>query len=363
MLGAGVFGLYAAAHLAGRGNRVAVVDYERRPLMRASLINQARIHNGYHYPRSVFTALQAAQYYERFVRDFPQAVNGAFRKVYAIAAAGSYTDAAHFRKFCDDIGAPAREVDPGPWFRPGSVEAAFETEELSFDAATLRASLVARVADSDRVTWLLGRQPARVRLVSDVWDVELDDGTTVRAPRAVNATYAGTNHVLELFGAPPLSLKYELCELSLVSVRPELAGVGLTVMDGPFFSLMPFGHSGLHSLSAVDHTPRRWSNDDLPTFSCQQENPACSPQGLDNCSGCPVRPVPAHAYMTQLAGKFIHTEGLQLRDTIHAVKTILDTSEVDDARPTLIMTHAPGPELITVLSGKINTIYDLEEVL
>ena len=48
VFGAGIFGLYAAIILGRRGLRVAIVDLEARPLSRASLVNQARIHMGYH---------------------------------------------------------------------------------------------------------------------------------------------------------------------------------------------------------------------------------------------------------------------------------------------------------------------------
>jgi hypothetical protein len=41
----------------------------------------------------------------------------------------------------------------------------------------------------------------------------------------------------------------------------------------------------------------------------------------------------------------------------------LCSSEVDDARPTLTRVHSTSPAFVSLFSGKINTIYDLEEVL
>jgi hypothetical protein len=41
---------------------------------------------------------------------------------------------------------------------------------------------------------------------------------------------------------------------------------------------------------------------------------------------------------------------------------LLLTSAVDDSRPTVIVRHQEDPELVSVLSGKVNTIYDLEEL-
>lgn len=45
------------------------------------------------------------------------------------------------------------------------------------------------------------------------------------------------------------------------------------------------------------------------------------------------------------------------------MKPILKASEIDDSRPTVIKQYSTDPTFISVLSGKINTVYDLDEVL
>jgi hypothetical protein len=45
------------------------------------------------------------------------------------------------------------------------------------------------------------------------------------------------------------------------------------------------------------------------------------------------------------------------------MKPILMSSEIDDSRPTVIRTYSSNPTVVGVLSGKINTVYDLDEVL
>lgn len=364
VVGAGTFGLHAAALLLRRGHRVAVLDIDTGPLLRASLVNQARLHNGYHYPRSAYTALRSAGYYDQFVRDFPDTVNARFSKVYAIAAHGSYTDAAHFEGFCDHVGIPAQPVDPSAWFRPGAVEAAYLTDEYSFDAPALRSALLARVAAAGACDWFYGDSVTEAHRDGDAWGVRLASGARLSVAGVVNATYAGTNALLQTFGLDPLQLKYELCEVSLVDA-PAHRDVGITVMDGPFFSLMPFGHSGMHTLTAVEYTPRRVGGPgSLPTFGCQADNPCCTPAALDNCASCPVRPVSAYPQMLALAARFLSdTARVRQVEAVHSVKTVLRTSEVDDGRPTLVREHLAQPLFVSLFSGKINTIYDLEQVL
>ena len=57
ILGAGLYGLYAAQKCGAAGQRVLVLERDPAPFMRATYINQARVHMGYHYPRSYSTAI------------------------------------------------------------------------------------------------------------------------------------------------------------------------------------------------------------------------------------------------------------------------------------------------------------------
>ena len=45
------------------------------------------------------------------------------------------------------------------------------------------------------------------------------------------------------------------------------------------------------------------------------------------------------------------------------MKPILKASEIDDSRPTVVRQYTDKPIFVSVLSGKINTVYDLDEVL
>ena len=45
------------------------------------------------------------------------------------------------------------------------------------------------------------------------------------------------------------------------------------------------------------------------------------------------------------------------------MKPILMSSEIDDSRPTVVRVYSTNPTCVGVLSGKINTVYDLDEVL
>ncbi len=136
-------------------------------------------------------------------------------------------------------------------------------------------------------------------------------------------------------------------------------------MDGPFFSLMPFGQTGLHSLTSVTFTPHETSYDSVATFPCQKESGGrCTPGSLYNCNECPAKPASAWPYMSQLARKYLKEEyGFAYHSSLFSMKPILKASEIDDSRPTVVRVMSEAPKLVSVLSGKINTVYDLDEVL
>lgn len=68
--------------------------------------------------------------------------------------------------------------------------------------------------------------------------------------------------------------------------------------------------------------------------------------------------------MNKLAKKYLREEyGFRYLKSLYSIKPILTASEVDDSRPTVIRTNSDDPLFISVLSGKINTVYDLDGIL
>ena len=85
IVGAGFFGCCLAVHLKqSLGQHVVVLEMEADVLQRASYANQARVHNGYHYPRSLLTALRCRVNFARFVHDYRECIVSDFEKYYAI---------------------------------------------------------------------------------------------------------------------------------------------------------------------------------------------------------------------------------------------------------------------------------------
>ena len=93
-----IYGVLGAIEAVRMGKRVVVLEQDLRILGSASAVNQARVHNGYHYPRSVTTAIRSRANYRRFLADFADAVEHP-TAFYAIARRQSKVTAAQFERF------------------------------------------------------------------------------------------------------------------------------------------------------------------------------------------------------------------------------------------------------------------------
>ncbi|MDR3643869.1 MAG: FAD-dependent oxidoreductase [Clostridia bacterium] len=365
ILGAGLYGLYAARRCGSRGESVLVLECEEAPFMRATYINQARVHMGYHYPRSLSTSMKSAGYFKRFSEDFGFCIHSQFDQIYGTSSSFSWTNAAQFKKFCDNAGIPCEELPPSKYFKDGMCDGAFVTTEYTYDCALLKDYMLSEIAKFPSVRILCGAKISHMEFRANSFDITLEDGTEFTADFLLNATYASVNGILSSLGLELFKIKYELCEIILCDVNDLLKSTGITVMDGPFFSIMPFGKSGHHSLTSVTFTPHVTCKNDLPSFECQQRSEGrCSPAHLCNCNLCPYRPKTAWSYMSSLAGKYLRDEyHFEYAGSLFSMKPILKASEIDDSRPTVIKEAAENPSFYSVLSGKINTVYDLDEVL
>ena len=365
IIGAGLYGLYSALICGRRGQNILVLECDSEPFKRATYINQARVHQGYHYPRSISTAMKSAGYFERFNKDFDFCINREFNKVYATSANYSWSDGEQFKNFCKAANIPCEELHPERFFKKGMCDGAFMTREYTYDARILRDYYLENLAPLKNVEIKYNVMIEDVQKLQDTYLIRDAEKQEYETGFLLNATYAGTNQILDMLGYEKFGIKYELCEIILCDVNELLNEYGFTVMDGPFFSIMPFGKTGLHSLTSVTFTPHSTSYDAVPTFACQGKSGGyCSTKHLGNCNECLAKPVTAFPYMANLARKYLKDDyEFKYRKSLFSMKPILMSSEIDDSRPTVIRTYSINPTCVGVLSGKINTVYDLDEVL
>ena len=140
-----------------------------------------------------------------------------------------------------------------------------------------------------------------------------------------------------------------------MSLPEYLKDFSITVMDGPFFSIMPFPSRGLYTLSHVRYTPHEsW---------------------IDN-EDTPAEKIDTHAYLDKSSFqsnykqmyndvvRFIPAlKDMKYEESIVEVKTVLVRSEDDDSRPILFKAHLGYNGYVCIMGGKLDNIYDVYEEL
>lgn len=365
VVGAGVFGCALASQMSDEGLSVLLVDREAQPLLRASINNQARVHQGYHYPRSILTAMRSRINFARFVADYGDCVVQTHPAYYAVARSFSKINAYQFRRFCQGIGASFGPVpkEIRALFHGKLIEDVYLVEEPAFDATRLRERLEAELAqkgvnlrvkcDVSRLVRRGGGLDVSLRFLDDI-----EREHVLRAKLVLNCTYSNLNGLLHRSGLETYLLKHELAEMALVSLPKPLCDMSITVMDGPFFSLMPFPAAGpgLHTFSHVRYTPHYawWEKLDSDSPGSDER---LSKQRFAECeSNFRFMRADAARYIPLLAEARRH-------DSIWEMKTLLPRSEIDDSRPILFAPNKRDAAVISVLGGKIDNLYDARDRL
>ncbi len=343
VIGGGIYGSLAAEFAARRGRRVVLLERAPRLLDGASAINQARVHNGYHYPRSFVTAARSNANFERFIADFGDAIVR-HHALYAIARQDSLVSPSQFERFCRLVGIPLSPVDDVTRFVDATAVAALWTaEEVAFDADVLRSEVLERVRDAG-VDLRLGTTATGVEPRGREALVVTEDGAELLAPLVLNCTYAG----LERLGAPDgervaPELLYELSEIALVRPPAGFEQVGLTVMDGPFFSCIPFPTHGCHSLTHVRYSPHVAAPADRFPWEALEDPP-------------PTR----HAQMRRAARRFAPwIDDAEYVGSLFAIKTVPPNRDRDDARPIVLHAADRNGTVVSVLGSKLDNVYDV----
>jgi len=354
VIGGGFFGCSLAAHIARKGRSVLVLEKAEEMLTKASYNNQARVHNGYHYPRSLLTARRSRVNYPVFKRDYQECIYEKFSHYYAVPRNFSKVTAGQFRRFMERVGSPIKIAPKSiRGLFSDLIEEVFVVEECAFDSKLLLKIVQKELVESGVDTLLrtevlqVMRQGESMKLVCSCAGTEIG----ISAKLILNCTYSNIKTILSRASLAPIKLKHEIAEMALVKVPDELKSCAFTVMCGPFFSLMPFPSKGLHTLSHVRYTPHcSWQEGEgLPVREACQELQAYAKRSK-------------FEHMKRDAARYFpNMNRVEQRDSLWEVKTVLPQSEADDSRPILFRQAENEPAIWCIMGGKIDNIYDAIE--
>jgi hypothetical protein len=339
VIGAGLFGSSVAAILADKNIKVDLAEAENDIMKLASRVNHNRIHLGYHYLRSIETAEQSIEGLLSFLFHYGDAVVYQFPNYYAIAKKGSKTTPAEFLEFCENVGIGYDEEMPSDnLLNPDAIEACFRVPEPVWDFFTLKKILKKKLSNPN-INLLIKTKCTGIRALSGgQFEVQLTTGTK-NYDVVINCTYSNINQVNSYLGIPPRKLLYE--DVMIPVFKYPSGPFGLTIMDGPFCSVMPRGMRKNEFL--LYHV-----KDSLLDAKLAFEKPGFSQLSITN----EQLKSPGNIYdKSSFFMPFL--KNVQLSGYNRATRTVYEND--DDARLTELYTYEGLNNYFTILSGKVTT--------
>ena len=341
IIGGGIFGLSAAIVLGENGFSVTVLEKEFDIMTKASLVNQNRIHMGYHYPRSLQTGRESLRGLDNFKKYFSESINESFKKYYAISKNNSKVSAQEFYDFCMELNLPLIEKYPDKSLLDRSkVDGCWLTPEPVFDYGIIKNIICKKIMRLSNVTVLKNAKVKNIKINNDIKSIILENNKVFFADYLINATYSNIPAISNLISDVKIVGKYELCIMPILKTNIPLKNqFGITIMDGSFCSIMPKGFNQNELiLYHVDKSV-------LQTYEGPKRGAWNSILGF-----------PEVELIEKCSEYFPSINNMTLIDTWVATRIVLPNKEKDDARPTLLLDHKN--KIYSIFSGKLTTAID-----
>ena len=312
ILGAGWYGCHLAASLLDDGHNVEVHESRDRIFAGASGSIPARLHLGFHYPRSRITRAACQEHSEAFMAEYGHLTHGVPVNIYAIAKDHSMVDFAQYRQTLLGEVEFVTIHDPSE-YGLRNIEGALLTGERHI--LTNRAK-----AHFERVLGghiFFGQRPA---LLDDPnYDLTIDCTFCANEASGVD--------------------RYEPCLVLMMEGPTETA---VTIMDGPFGSLYPWDEDqGLCSLSSALWTP----------FSKQLKRYEDALHVIDTVTADEVRDR-ANAMINQMSDFYLHIRDYRQVDAKLSIRAM----PLSGADTRLVDVVKLKPNLLRVRAGKIDAV-------
>ncbi len=308
IIGAGIFGCVIAYELDRAGHDVIIIEQDSDIMQRASKCNHNRLHLGYHYPRSIETAKQSLDGLITFLTNYKDAIVSHFPNYYMIAKENSHITSKQYIDFCDEIDINYDiEYPNSNIINKDYIQTSLKTDESVFDYDILKSI----------INNLIKHIPIKF---NTKFDGNIDD-----CDYLINTTYAGINQVNKQLGIPEMELKLQ--DVVVPYFKMNSLPFGITIMDGPFCSVLPKGNNKKEFLLySVEHSLVKG---ELDIDNIYKQSEVYFPFLKD----------------VERVGYWRTTRALPIND--------------NDERLSEIFTYPNHPQIINVLSGKVSTCHKI----
>lgn len=343
VIGCGIFGAEIALKAKSYGLSVTVYEAKNDILCGASANNQNRLHLGFHYPRDLETGKQSIRGFAAFKQKYAESIQEGFLNAYFVANKGSLTSPDDFLKFCELLGASYKTISPKSF--PVAVRSAdigILCEEVVYDCGILR-DLIWQHLRRAHVDVVLGERAVKIAKTEDHYRIDFQNQAPVFADVVINASYGDINRLTQQLGHAVTERLFEYTAVPIIKL--DMPKVGITIMDGPFMTILPHGKSENFLLYNVEHTlvAKGISSQMDPAWLMPETAPFSS-----------VDKVQYFKKMIALCKEFVPAlEQATMVGFLEGPRMVLARKEDSDARPSIV-TGYDNDSYFTVFAGKID---------
>lgn len=345
VIGAGIFGCNVALAIANTGYDVVLLERLPAILKGTSENNTNRIHQGFHYPRDVKTATECRDNFARFETEFREAVVSDFPNIYCIAAEHSLTSKEDFIKFCDLIGLAYSAVDLKRYsMEINRCSLGISCKETIIDLGTLRNILESKILSNKKIKLFLNTEVIAINRKNHQYELSFfsERQSKQSFDVVVNCSYVNINTLTLQLGYKVPDGQYEYTVVPIIDL--DLPPASITVMDGPFVTLFPYGKTKKFLLYHVDYSVIK-----------SEIRKTLHPEWLDP-EKSPFANIGQHEYykkMQEACVEFLpFLANAKLCGYLQSPRLVLARHDYDDARPSIINDYGEG--YLTIFSGKID---------
>lgn len=340
IVGAGIFGCIAALKLRQRFPRARIHVYDRHPdiFREASGINQYRLHEGYHYPRSPETVEQCLVGIESFLTEYHNCTVTNVDSQYCIAKENSLISGVDYLRFLTD--------HKLPYYEPRKQN----SNCLNYDNIDTAIWVNEQLLDIVKFKFTISEQLRRNK-IAVILNTEFDYSMSTYYKYVINCTYSNLNSLLD--ENDRINYQFELCEKPVIELPVQFKKKSFVVLDGPFMCIDPLGDTQLHVMGHVKHAIHHTNVGKFPEIPEEFEP-------LMNI-GITVPKITNFSKFCLDGQRFFNNFNPKHIGSMYTIRTVLPNREEDDARPSYVTRH--NEKLYSIFSGKISTAVEIANQL
>ncbi len=345
VIGAGIFGTTIALRLNADGHRVKLIESRDDILKGTSFNNTRRVHLGFHYPRDLSTAKQSFGGFESFYKKYKECIKTNFLNYYLIAKQNSKTSLDEYINFSSRLGAPFEEITKKLPANVQNCDGGIKCPEYVYDCDKLRDLIHAELAQND-ISVMLSRKVKSIK--SNVgYQLTYENIKKENFDAVVNCSYYNINQFNKILGIQSELTQYEYTINFIIDL--PIQHVGITVMDGPFVTLLPFGKPGRFILYHVKHSVLESAINDRPpnAWETSKNSPSVSAD-IKQIFAETIKDS-SHFIPILKKAKFVKL--------LESPRMVLANKEETDARPSIL--NMPIKNYLTVFSGKVDHCFNV----